>query len=509
MSRGCLVGRRLRYVIGEPVANAAALTALAADNERHKDGCICVTLDTSAIWVYDTASTAPAGPTVLLSTYGPGRWLLASGGAGGANAAGAVNLVAVRGASTANIANLASFTVAAVDGLTYVEGERILVKNQTASQNNGIYRVGAVTGGVAALTRVGEADASAEVTAGVLVYVSEGTAAGDEWWYLTTNDAIVLGTTSLTFVAVPNSTDFTSLETRLSSTEVVDSAGDSSLTLITSSIETRLSSTAVVDSAGDSSLTLITSSIETRLSSTAVVDSAGDSSLTLITSSIETRLSSTAVVDSAGDSSLTLITSSIETRLSSTEVVDSAGDSSITLITSSIETRLSSTEVVVSGGSVRFLLQEFREVDASGDVGNLAAHGGILASDSTPILRGGTNEDTEISWATGVVDIISANTSLPTDLDAAADVTVRMWVSSGVTDAATFTILTGWDQAVQVTDTADDAATKSATRHEITATIANADIPAGADTLTMQLIPAAHATDAIQLHGVRLEYTRV
>jgi hypothetical protein len=152
-------------------------------------------------------------------------------------------------------------------------------------------------------------------------------------------------------------------------------------------------------------------------------------------------------------------------------------------------------------------MHEFREVDANGDVGNLAAHGGILASDSTPILRGGTNEAQELSWATGNTDIVAVNKSCPLDFDGASDVTVRLWVSSGAAgpDPATFTIESTWDGAAIVSDTASDGAAGAAI-HEITATIAAADVPDTPDYVTFELTPAAHANDAIQLHGFRVEY---
>lgn len=208
MSRGCLIGRSLRYAIGIPVATATVLKALLASDPRRADGCITVIQADSTAWIFDADATAVAGPTVYVPDSGSGRWL-ALGGAG--VGAGAPKVLSVRGASTANIANLAVFTVAGVDGLTYVEGERILLKNQTNKAQNGPYRCGAVAGGTCALTRVGEADASAEVVAGMLVYVSEGTAAGNEWFFLSTNDTIVLGTTDLDFLQVPSLVDLASV----------------------------------------------------------------------------------------------------------------------------------------------------------------------------------------------------------------------------------------------------------------------------------------------------------
>lgn len=149
---------------------------------------------------------------------------------------------------------------------------------------------------------------------------------------------------------------------------------------------------------------------------------------------------------------------------------------------------------------------DFREVSSGGDVGAIAAIGGHLASDTTPILRGDAAETTEISWATGNADIIGVQIPLQPAVVGTGDITVELDVYSGTTDAATFTVETGYDGAALVSDSADDAATKSATRHTISATIAAADVPDGAKQMTLMLTPAAHATNAIQLLGCRVSY---
>jgi hypothetical protein len=69
------------------------------------------------------------------------------------------------------------------------------LKDQTTGSENGIYIVN-VSG---APTRRSDADASAEVTGGLSVWVNEGTANADTGWSLTTNDPITLGTTALVF----------------------------------------------------------------------------------------------------------------------------------------------------------------------------------------------------------------------------------------------------------------------------------------------------------------------
>lgn len=82
-----------------------------------------------------------------------------------------------------------------VDGVTLVTGDRILVKNQATGSENGIYTVNAS----GSPTRATDADTNAEVTSGMFVFVEQGTANADSGWVLTTDGAVVLGTTSLTF----------------------------------------------------------------------------------------------------------------------------------------------------------------------------------------------------------------------------------------------------------------------------------------------------------------------
>jgi hypothetical protein len=80
----------------------------------------------------------------------------------------------------------------------------VLVKDQTTSANNGIYTV--TTVGTAStnwvLTRATDADNSptGEVTPGMFTFVEEGTVNADSGWVLTTDGAVTIDTTSLTFV---------------------------------------------------------------------------------------------------------------------------------------------------------------------------------------------------------------------------------------------------------------------------------------------------------------------
>lgn len=152
-------------------------------------------------------------------------------------------------------------------------------------------------------------------------------------------------------------------------------------------------------------------------------------------------------------------------------------------------------------------LNDFREA-TSGDVGNIVANGGILASDTTPVLSGtASTVSQQLNWATGNVDQILTQIVLPEDFDGREDVLIDLWVASGTTDAATMSVITNWNgAAADVTDSADDAATLSATLHKITARVSAADIPDAAAFVSIALVPPTHATNAIQLFAARLTY---
>lgn len=102
---------------------------------------------------------------------------------------------------TGNVITASAVGVLTVDGIATVLNNRILVKDGAAGADNGLYFVSTEgTAGVAyVLTRATDADTSAKVTTGMYTFISEGTANADASFVLTTNDAITLNTTALTF----------------------------------------------------------------------------------------------------------------------------------------------------------------------------------------------------------------------------------------------------------------------------------------------------------------------
>jgi len=438
-----LVDRR----IGAPIATTALLQGLATTDPHRINGALTLKTDDGTMWQFNSTSTAVAGPGVIVPTSGTGRWLAAGGGAVGI---GTVNLSTVRARTTAalpantRVGNVITAdgngALAAQDGVTLIVGERLLLANEVASQDNGPYQVTQVGTGALPfiLTRVGDADASAEVTAGMLQYVSEGTTFGNEWAYLTTDDPITLNTTGLAYAMIPNLADLASAASGLGASLI------------------------------------------------GFEDAAGEFAATDM-EAVPTELLS---ISTSADLSLT-------TRVSTEESTSLSADASL-------DTRLDA----LTPGHVSVSLFSFRETNATADVGNLAAVGGVLASDSTPALQANGVESQQLQWIATNQDQIATSLSLPGDIDGTADVTIELWVSSaGVpTDAASFTVETSWDGAAIVTDTVTDGAASNSV-HRVTGTIAAADVPDSPSFLSMSVIPAAHATDAINLFAVRLEYT--
>lgn len=96
----------------------------------------------------------------------------------------------VRAATTANITLSGTQTI---DGVAVIANDRVLVKNQSTTTQNGIYLCAA-----GAWTRTTDADAWTELVS-AFVFVEEGTANADTGWTCTVNAGGTLGSTAVTF----------------------------------------------------------------------------------------------------------------------------------------------------------------------------------------------------------------------------------------------------------------------------------------------------------------------
>ena len=97
----------------------------------------------------------------------------------------------VRVASTTDI-NTAT-PPAAIDGVTMVAGDRVLLKDQSTASQNGIYSYDA-----AGLTRTDDMDEAGEFV-GAFFFVEEGTVNSDQGFVMTTDGPITVGVSSIAF----------------------------------------------------------------------------------------------------------------------------------------------------------------------------------------------------------------------------------------------------------------------------------------------------------------------
>lgn len=103
----------------------------------------------------------------------------------------------VRVATTGNLTLSGAQTI---DGVVVSAGDRVLVKNQTAGSQNGIYDVA-----VSSWSRSTDSDTSGEFNSGAFTFVEEGTVNGGRGYVMTTANPVTLGTTSLTFTMFSSS----------------------------------------------------------------------------------------------------------------------------------------------------------------------------------------------------------------------------------------------------------------------------------------------------------------
>ena len=110
---------------------------------------------------------------------------------------GVVGGIAIKApCSAASTANLTLSGTQVVNGVSLASGDRVLVKNQTASADNGIYDVD-----TSSWTRAYDFNSNFDITRGTLVYVTAGTSVGKGLWTMTAANPTI-GTDAITFAAV-------------------------------------------------------------------------------------------------------------------------------------------------------------------------------------------------------------------------------------------------------------------------------------------------------------------
>lgn len=150
---------------------------------------------------------------------------------------------------------------------------------------------------------------------------------------------------------------------------------------------------------------------------------------------------------------------------------------------------------------------------ATNDYLNLAGVGGILATDSTPLIQrvnGATDISARVVWAATVVDEVQwAGIAYPPDIDDTANVTVNLLVSKDTnTDTAAVIGVKAFEGIGDANMGGDTSALSVATLTKKTVTLTGANIGTYPNFMNIALVPGAHANDAVRLHAAWLEYTR-
>lgn len=141
-----------------------------------------------------------------------------------------------------------------------------------------------------------------------------------------------------------------------------------------------------------------------------------------------------------------------------------------------------------------------------GDATNTVA---ALGPATTPVLdmaNGDTDSGIVVTWEASNSDPVLFQTALPPNLDVSADIVVHLRAKmGGSTDTPTIASDAYFNEGD--TKVEDVTAALGSTYAEKTITIAAADVPAGAQTLTVELTPGAHTTDTVVISAIWIEYT--
>ena len=197
--------------LGDTITALAGMTEIAVDNITLNANTISTTNSNGDMVLAPNGTGSVTVPSGYTSRAGFGSDSLVNKSYVDSVANGLDVKASVRVATTANLSGTydnGAGTITAgsngaisVDGVTLVVNDRVLVKDQSTAAQNGFYKVTTVGSGSAAfvLTRTPDADAASELTAGAFTFTEEGTANADNGYVLSTNGAITLGTTGITF----------------------------------------------------------------------------------------------------------------------------------------------------------------------------------------------------------------------------------------------------------------------------------------------------------------------
>jgi hypothetical protein len=160
-------------------------------------------------------------------------------------------------------------------------------------------------------------------------------------------------------------------------------------------------------------------------------------------------------------------------------------------------------------GFIPLPLGQAREI-ATNDIPAAAAIGGLLAADTTPILKrlnAATDKKQVIEWAASNNDEIAWDFPYPPDLDDTAAITVKFLAQmNGATNTPVLAV--SYFEGVGDTNAGGNTAALSNTLAVKSVTIAAGDVGAAPSGASIGVAPGAHTTDKVQLLAAWVEYTR-
>ena len=134
--------------------------------------------------------------------------------------------------TVATLSNISLFNVQTIDGIVVALEDRVLVKNQTSSINNGLYVVKATS-----WVRATDADASGELQSGSFVFVTSGQFNANSSFVLTTTGAIVPGVSAQDWVIFATAGLLTAGQGLVKTGNTLDVVGGAGLAINADNIE--------------------------------------------------------------------------------------------------------------------------------------------------------------------------------------------------------------------------------------------------------------------------------
>lgn len=149
------------------------------------------------------------------------------------------------------------------------------------------------------------------------------------------------------------------------------------------------------------------------------------------------------------------------------------------------------------------------QIIASNEIGDT---GNFLDGNTAPEIKrinAATDKAVIINYiANGVEEISTGPIPLPPDIDSTADLTVKIRAKMAAGGMDTPTIAVAYFEGVGDTNAGGATGALSTTLATVSRAIAAADVGAAGACFTLTFTPGAHANEALEIHGIWVEYTR-